>query len=68
MSDELLLHTVYADFNHHFGHSLGPSCNGTKADLDRLGLVLRDGLRLRVSDGDWRRSDRYGGSQSAKSG
>ena len=52
MSYELPLPTVYADFNYHFGHSVGLSCNGTKADLDRLGLVLRDGLRLRVSDGD----------------
>jgi hypothetical protein len=52
MSDEQQLHTVYADFNNRDGDSLGLSCNGSKADLDRLGLVLREGLRLRVSDGD----------------
>ena len=52
MNDEPPLPTVYADFNYHFGDSLGLSCNGTKADLARLGLVLSDRLRLRVSDGD----------------
>ena len=52
MSDEQPLHTVYADFNNRDGDSPGLSCNGTKADLDRLKLVLRDGLQHRVSDGD----------------
>jgi hypothetical protein len=44
--------TVYADFNNRDGRSLSLSCNGTEADLDRLGLTLREGLQLRVSDGD----------------
>jgi hypothetical protein len=52
MRDEPPLHTVYADFNNRDGNSLGLSCNGTTADLDRLGLVLREGLQLRVSDVD----------------
>jgi hypothetical protein len=46
------LDTVYADFNNREGKSISLSCDGTKADLERLGLVLRDGLELRVCDGD----------------
>jgi hypothetical protein len=44
--------TLYADFNDHYGNTLGLSCNGTKADLERLGITLQEGLSLRVSDGD----------------
>jgi hypothetical protein len=51
-SAPIQLDTVYADFNNRDGNALSLSCNGTKADLVRLGLVLRDGLELRVSDGD----------------
>jgi hypothetical protein len=29
-----------------------PTCNGTKADLQKFGVVLKEGLVLRVSDGD----------------
>jgi hypothetical protein len=43
---------VYADFNNRDGRSLSLSCDGTKLDLKRLGLVLRDGLEFRVSDGE----------------
>jgi hypothetical protein len=52
MTNELSSDTVYADFNNRDGHSLSLECNGTRADLKRLGLVLCDGLQLRVSDGD----------------
>jgi hypothetical protein len=44
------LESIYADFNNRNGHCLSLSCDGTKAELKRLGLVLREGLRLRVSD------------------
>jgi hypothetical protein len=44
--------TIYADFNDRRGNALGLACNGTKADLERLGINLREGLELRVSDGD----------------
>jgi hypothetical protein len=44
--------TIYADFNNRNGDSLSLSCNGTKADLKRLGIALQDKLHLRVSDGD----------------
>ena len=44
--------TIYADFNNCDGHSLSLSCNGTKADLERLEIKLQEGMPLRVSDGD----------------
>lgn len=44
--------TIYADFNNRNGDALSLSCNGTKADLERLGIRLQEGLPLRVSDGD----------------
>lgn len=44
--------TVYADFNNHDGDTLSLSCNGTQADLERLGIALQEGLPLRVSDGE----------------
>jgi|HubBroStandDraft_5_1064220.scaffolds.fasta_scaffold26758_1 hypothetical protein len=34
------------------GDALGLSCKGTKADLERLSISLKDGRELRVSDGD----------------
>lgn len=46
------MQTIYADFNNRVGNALRLSCDGTKADLERLGITLRDGLQLRVSDGD----------------
>ncbi len=44
--------TIYADFNNRDGDTLSLSCNGTQADLERLGITLQEGLPLRVSDGD----------------
>jgi hypothetical protein len=44
--------TIYADFNNRDGDTLSLGCNGTKADLERLGITLQEGLPLRVSDGD----------------
>lgn len=44
--------TIYADFNDRRENALGLACNGTKADVERLGIILREGLALRVSDGD----------------
>jgi hypothetical protein len=46
------IQTIYADFNNRVGGSLRLSCDGTKADLLRLSISLRDGLRLHVTDGD----------------
>lgn len=43
---------ISADFNNRVGTALRLSCDGTKADLKKLGITLRAGLRLRVSDGD----------------
>ena len=50
--NEVTPQTVYADFNNHNGRYLLLSCDGTKADLKKRGIVLREGLVLRVSDGD----------------
>lgn len=44
--------TIHADFNNRVGRCLRLSCDGTKADLERFGIVLRDGLVLHVSDGE----------------
>lgn len=44
--------TIYVDFNDHNGRYLFLGCNGTKADLQKFGVVLKEGLVLRVSDGD----------------
>lgn len=44
--------TIYADFNNRVDRYLRLSCDGTKADLERFGIVLRDGLVLHVSDGE----------------
>lgn len=49
---EETVQTVYADFNNHNGRELILSCDGTRADLKKLGIELREGLVLRVSDGD----------------
>ena len=44
--------TIYADFNNRIGNSLSLGCNGTQDDVRRLGIVLHDGLELRVSGGE----------------
>ncbi|MEJ0038308.1 MAG: hypothetical protein WDO68_19875 [Gammaproteobacteria bacterium] len=45
MSDNEI-ETIYADFNNRVGNSLRLSGDGTKADLKKLGIALRGGLRL----------------------
>lgn len=44
--------TISVDFNDHNGRYHFLTCNGTKADLQKFGVVLKEGLVLRVSNGD----------------
>jgi len=46
------LPTVLIDFNNRAGRHYSLSCYGTIEDLKKLGVVLRQGLRLRVTDND----------------
>lgn len=44
---------IFADFNNRDQDGyLRLNTTGTFEDLDRLSIILEDGLRLRVSDGD----------------
>jgi hypothetical protein len=44
--------TIFVDFNDHNGRYHFLTCNGTKTDLQKFGVVLKEGLVLYVSDGD----------------
>ena len=46
------LPSIHADFNDHIGDCLRLRVNRTLNDLQRLGIVLREGLALHVSDDD----------------
>ena len=49
---EATLPTIHVDFNDHNGRYHFLECKGTKDDLQKFRIVLKEGLVLRVSDGD----------------
>jgi len=52
-ADMTVIHpTIYVDFNNHNGRDHFLGCHGTQSDLQKLGIALTEGLKLRVSDGD----------------